>query len=71
MIASGREIDDGEIERDHLSPVAGRDAPRLIRRTCVNNNEFAGQTLYRIEAAGKVALFVLHNHAETERVRQF
>jgi len=37
-IAGGREIDDGEIERDHFRPVAGCDARRSIRRTGVDDN---------------------------------
>ena len=39
VIAGGREIDDREIERDHLRPVAGRDVRRRIRRTGVDDDE--------------------------------
>ena len=67
-IAGGREIDDREIERDHFRPVTGRDAWRCIRRTGVDDDQFAGQIPHRIETPGKVALFVLHNHAQAQSI---
>lgn len=68
-IAGGRKIDDPEIERDHLRPIAGRDSWRSIGRTGVDENQLAGQISHRIETPRQIALFVLHHHAEADCIR--
>ena len=68
-VTGGREVDSGEIEWDHLRSVFSRDAGRAIRRAGVDNDDLANQIAYRIEASGKIALLVLHDHAEAERAR--
>jgi len=69
MIAGGREIHPGEIERDHACPVAGRDLQCPVGRPGIDHNHFAGQVSHRIQTPSQVALFVLHDRAEAERGR--